>query len=43
MVSTSRSRTIGEEKVDIATTRGHEKKGDFKGKIYKKKEASNPV
>jgi hypothetical protein len=37
-----RSRTIGEEEVDRTTTRRHEKKIDFEGKVYPKKKTFEP-
>jgi len=43
MVSSSRSRTIGEEKVDRAPTWGQEEEGDYKGEVYKKQKLLNPT
>jgi hypothetical protein len=42
MVSSSRSRTIGEEKVDRAPTWGQEEEGDYKGEVHKKQETFEP-
>jgi len=42
MVSTKRSKAIGEEEADIAATRGQEKKGDSKGEVYIKKKTFKP-
>jgi hypothetical protein len=36
MVSSSRSKTTGKEKIDKATIGGHEEEGDSKGEVYKK-------
>jgi hypothetical protein len=42
MVSTSRSRIIGEEKVDKIAREGPREEGDFKGKVYKKQKTFEP-
>jgi hypothetical protein len=42
VVSTRKSRAKSEEEVDIATTRGYKKKGDYKEKVYKKQKTSKP-
>ncbi len=36
MVSTSRSRTIGEEEADIVAIGIQAEEGDFEGEVYKK-------
>jgi hypothetical protein len=42
MVSTRRSKNIGEKEVDRATIGGHEKKGDCEGEVYTKQETFEP-
>ncbi len=42
MVSTKRSKAIGEEETNIAATWRHEKKEDREGEVYKKQETSEP-
>jgi hypothetical protein len=41
LVPTRKSRVTREE-VDKTTTRRHEKKGNFKGKVYQKQKTSEP-
>jgi hypothetical protein len=42
MVSTLRSRTPREEEANRVAIGGHEKEGDFSGKVYKKQKTFKP-
>jgi hypothetical protein len=42
VVSTKRSRAIGEEEKNRVAMRGHEKKGDFEGEVYQNQKTSKP-
>ncbi len=42
MVSTLRSRTTRKEEANRVAIGGHEKEGDFSGKVYKKQKTSKP-